>query len=42
MEHDTRETQRYDGTNIDFACGKLAKTPALIRSLRDDEQVRSQ
>ena len=31
-----------DGTEIRLTCGSLAKTSKLIRSLRDDEQVKSQ
>ena len=33
---------RVDGTKICLTCGSLAKTSELIRSLRDDEQVKSQ
>ena len=33
---------RVDGTAIRLTCGSLAKTFELIRSLRDDEQVKSQ
>ena len=33
---------RVDGTKICLTCGSLVKTSELIRSLRDDEQVRSQ
>ena len=33
---------RVDETEIRLTCGSLAKTSELIRSLRDDEQVKSQ
>ena len=33
---------RVDGTKICLTCGSQAKTSELIRSLRDDEQVKSQ
>ena len=33
---------RMDDIEIRFTCGNLAKTRELIRSLRDDEQVKSQ
>ena len=33
---------RMDETEIHLTCGSLAKTSELIRSLRDDEQVKSQ
>ena len=33
---------RVDETEIRLNCGSLAKTSELIRSLRDDEQVKSQ
>ena len=32
---------RVDGIEIRLTCGSLAKTSELIRSLRDDEQVKS-
>ena len=31
-----------DEIEIRFTCGNLAKTQELIRSLRDDERVKSQ
>ena len=31
-----------DDTEIRLTCGNLARTRELIRSLRDDEQVKSQ
>ena len=33
---------RVDGTKSCLTCGSLAKISELIRSLRDDEQVKSQ
>ena len=42
LENDTWETQRVDETEIRLTCGSLAMTSELIRSLRDDEQVKSQ
>ena len=33
---------RVDETEIHLTCESLAKTSELIRSLRDDEQVKSQ
>ena len=33
---------RVDGTETRLACGSLAKTSELIRSDRDEEQVKSQ
>ena len=33
---------RVDGTEIRRTCGSAAKTSELNRSLRDDEQVKSQ
>ena len=41
MENDTWETQEWMKTEIRLTCGSLAKTSELIRSLRDDEQVKS-
>ena len=35
-----KENTRVDGTEIRLASGSLAKTSELIRSLRDDEQVK--
>ena len=31
-----------DDTEISLTCGNLARTRELVRSLRDDEQVKSQ
>ena len=42
MEHDKMGNTRVDGTEIRLTCGSLAKTSELIRSLRDDEQVKPQ
>ena len=33
---------RMDDTEICLACGNLARTRELVKSLRDDEQVKSQ